>query len=907
MTVEELLQKITEAKENNLTEFDISNSGLIELPPEIGQLTNLQSLNLSGNLLERLPKELENLNNLQELFLESNQLKEFPKEIIKLTNLTALDLSDNQISDLPEEIYGLLNLKELSIRNNQLIRLPRMINGLVNLQSLNLSENQINELPKEITQLTELEMLDLLDNNFTEFPKEIINLTKLHTLDLSGNKLVALPEEIRNLTNLEEINLSRTEINQFPAELRQSNNLKFLGLDESQLGKYGRELIKPGTIGLKIWQSKELEPITLDLNVISGIKSSRELLNFYSEIRKGERKPLNEAKIIVVGQVNAGKSSLIERLINDDFDPNRTPTNGVKIYKDWEIEASGRKILINIWDFGGHEINHATHQFFLTERSIYILLNDSTLDAEANRLEYWLEKIKILGGASPVIIVGNKTDERRTDINLSGLSKKYPNIKAYFPISCKNGDGIDELKNSISKILSEPGVIDDFMPTSWFQVKETLEKIVGDYIPYDKFLEICRENGITDEDIQKNLLNVLKNLGVVFNFGERTQETTVMNPEWLTEGVYNILNSNEVAEKKGILYLGELDRILEKDKYPLHKQRFIVDVMKKFDLCFEVEEDTKFLIPGLLPAEELDSDGWDEALGFEYRYKTFFVSIITKFIVKMYNKISDKIYWRTGVGLEYKVANFVENTALIKADITNKKIIIKVKGNEKSRREFFNIIRDKFDDIHKEFPEEFRQDISEQLQIPGRPEITVDYNHLLVLEKRGDKYYVPVGLTYEVSVESLLNGIESKEKRDEIIKRDESGKDLAIITKQKGIETLETQISHLEKIKSNIDKMAKRKGQINSSIQQILFYLAIGGTMFVGWFLQFIYIGVIISLLIYILTNLISNIKGKEWSLAKASEQIAEAERKRLSEMFNFNEEELFDAKKRLLELKTSL
>ena len=53
---------------------------------------------------------------------------------------------------------------------------------------------------------------------------------------------------------------------------------------------------------------------------------------------------------------------------------------------------------------------HATHQFFLTKRSLYLLVLDARLTQEENRVEYWLKIIQSFGGESPVLIVGNKGD-----------------------------------------------------------------------------------------------------------------------------------------------------------------------------------------------------------------------------------------------------------------------------------------------------------------------------------------------------------------------------------------------------------------------------------------------------------------------------------------------------------------
>jgi internalin A len=66
------------------------------------------------------------------------------------------------------------------------------------------------------------------------------------------------------------------------------------------------------------------------------------------------------------------------------------------------VKNGEREIKVNFWDFGGQEIMHATHQFFLSKRSLYILVLDGRKDEKP---EYWLKLIENFGGDSPVLVV----------------------------------------------------------------------------------------------------------------------------------------------------------------------------------------------------------------------------------------------------------------------------------------------------------------------------------------------------------------------------------------------------------------------------------------------------------------------------------------------------------------------
>jgi internalin A len=66
----------------------------------------------------------------------------------------------------------------------------------------------------------------------------------------------------------------------------------------------------------------------------------------------------------------------------------------------------------------------------------------------------------------------------------------------------------------------------------------------------------------------------------------RLHETSVLKPEWVTKGIYTILNSKTLADRKGELNLKELKNILPKDLYPITKHHFLMEFMRKFSLCF---------------------------------------------------------------------------------------------------------------------------------------------------------------------------------------------------------------------------------------------------------------------------------------------------------------------------------
>jgi len=177
-------------------------------------IVETDSLDLSGNFLNgwygglsgEIPPEIGNLTNLTNLLLNDNQLTgSIPSEIGNLTNLTNLLLNDNQFTgSIPSAIGNLTSIYKLSLHDNQLTgEIPDEIGNLTNLWLLNLSDNRLTgSIPSEIGSLTGLTYLILKNNHLSGLiPPEIANLTYLDILYLNDNQLSgSISESICNLS-----------------------------------------------------------------------------------------------------------------------------------------------------------------------------------------------------------------------------------------------------------------------------------------------------------------------------------------------------------------------------------------------------------------------------------------------------------------------------------------------------------------------------------------------------------------------------------------------------------------------------------------------------------------------------------------------------------------------------------
>jgi internalin A len=604
------------------------------------------------------------------------------------------------------------------------------------------------------------EYLDLSGKSLTAAPPELWQLSFLKRLNLGNNRIKDLPAQIGQLQNLTRLDLNSNELSGLPPQLMELKGLTALDLRSNRFTKLPDVLARLASLEIVFLEGNLLD---IPPEILSTLSPAR-ILNYYSTHRFGKKRALNEAKVLVVGQGSVGKTSLVKQITQRVFNPDEHKTEGIDIHK-WIVPIkSTQQVKLNVWDFGGQEIMHATHQFFLTKRSLYLLVVDTRLSAEENRIEYWLKIIKSFSRDSPVIVVGNKVDQQQLDVDQRGLLAKYSNIKAFLSTSCKTGEGIAHLRSAVATEIGKLDHINDQLLISWFAVKTRLENLREDYIPYQEYVRLCKSEKITDELSQSTLIGFLHDLGIVLNFRDdpRLEDTNILNPEWVTSGVYKILNSPLLFFSKGILQRETLTDILDPQKYPRGKHLFIMDMMRKFELCFEFEgfRDERFLIPDLLQREEVYTGEWEDALDFQYHYSVLPSSIISRFIVRLHPYIHKNTMWRTGVVLSTEQCR-----ALVKADLEDRKIMISIVGPEVFRRQFLDRIRSNFDGIHRTIPGLL---VEEKVPVPGHPEIPpVDYKHLLVLESHGIREWIPEGMVKPIDVKKLLEGIEYERARQQ--------------------------------------------------------------------------------------------------------------------------------------------
>ena len=166
-----------------------------------------------------------------------------------------------------------------------------------------------------------------------------------------------------------------------------------------------------------------------------------------------------EAKVVLLGDANVGKSSIAQRFCKNVFSNKHIATIGGAYLQQRVVLDNGEVMKLHLWDTGGAERFRSLANLYYKEAAVAILTYDVTNEQSLESLEYWIEELKTKADNDILLfLAGNKVDVPSNEIKVShSKAKKFAqeNKMIFYETSARLGTGVVELFTDIAKKLYE--------------------------------------------------------------------------------------------------------------------------------------------------------------------------------------------------------------------------------------------------------------------------------------------------------------------------------------------------------------------------------------------------------------------------------------------------------------------
>ncbi|TAK37700.1 MAG: hypothetical protein EPO28_11660 [Saprospiraceae bacterium] len=518
-----------------------------------------------------------------------------------------------------------------------------------------------------------------------------LNLAGLGLEDAQWKAIVKLLDEAG--VRLKALNVSENRLVRFvpPAGVEA---LKVLDIAENPLEEPPPEIIKQGNAAI---------------------------LDHFRRMKEQGSSAIYEAKLLILGEGGAGKTSLCRKL-QDPANPlpeERETTKGIDVHVLHFPMKNGGQFRMNVWDFGGQEIYHATHQFFLNKRSLYVLLDDTRKDDKSvydPAFRYWLQVCELLGGNSPLLIVQNEKGDRSKSLDLRSMKGHFGFVSGSLPTNLLTCRGLDKVRAEIEHLISSLPHVGTPLPKQWVVIREDVERLTAkkEFISEDEWLALCAERQV-DEEQALQLSQYFHDIGVFLHFQDDAllRLTIILQKDWATNAAYRVLDDETVKQQnKGRFTEADLQRIWHEPHYHRRLPELLA-LLLKFELCYPIPDvqPQQWLVPQLLPVSQPDYEwpgntDWQSVL--QYRYDFMPKGLLGRIVVRLHRFVArPDLAWQRGALLERLGAQ----AEVVETPGEKDTIRIRVyspslgggRGEAALRKELLVIVAEEFDKLHGTF------------------------------------------------------------------------------------------------------------------------------------------------------------------------------------------------------------
>jgi internalin A len=727
--------------------------------------THTKRLDLAHLKLTSIPEEIARLSYVKHLILSHNQIKSIPHFLCGLTNLIELDLDHNELTSIPDSFEGLASLSILELQDNKFISFPEAVFRLPKLKRLDIGTNRISQIPDIPNSHSKLEGLYIHNNKLKVLPESLVNLQNLTTLFVGNNQIAVLPDSIGDFRKLEMFQLRYNELSLIPNAISKLSSLRILNVAENNISSIPHSLSKLPNLA-----QIELAGNPLPEEVFAAWQQGLPSLFRYLNSTATRKVYPRTVKLVLLGEPKAGKTTLLEALRGNQqpCDETRQETLGVNVVTiEKQHPRDHMPMYLSAWDFAGQHIEHATHQFFLTENAVFVVLWSSRVGAAAGKhdLWYWLELLRMRVREPKFLLVATHTEHTPPDLNLADIERSYPGLQGSFAVELCSLKGVEALEKKILELAAESPSLRAEWPPEWLTVRDEIRKLrkKTPYMHPKSFRKLMEDHGVTDRELQKDLASQLHHLGEILYFQDRDElaNIVILDPEWVTELIALVVRSQEVREHKGMLRRQDLEELWKQSNLQPEVREHLIRLMDWFDLTYSTGHATDLgivveALPYSKPEElkEIELSAEQPQMEMIYRFPSLQRHLppgIPTWGIARAHRYSRCMPWKDAAAF---TDDFTKSQALILASDVKKEVRLRVSADYPPF--FFGQLQAILLDTFKRYPGATPELL---FPCPCRPGCTFSHPYETVLKRRrANKDVVCQDSGEDVSVEALLSG-----------------------------------------------------------------------------------------------------------------------------------------------------
>ena len=188
--------------------------------------------------------------------------------------------------------------------------------------------------------------------------------------------------------------------------------------------------------------------------------SEESTLRIKSTSKEDEKTKILETKIVLLGDVSVGKTSIASSYCKNSFNDHHINTIGGAYQQQKVVLPNGSMVKLHIWDTSGQERFRAMTNLYYRDAQVAILTYDITNEQSFSSIDFWIKELKYKVENENMILclVGNKCDVNSNEKKVTTLKGK--NFAAehnmiFFETSAKTGEGVKDLFVTIANKVYE--------------------------------------------------------------------------------------------------------------------------------------------------------------------------------------------------------------------------------------------------------------------------------------------------------------------------------------------------------------------------------------------------------------------------------------------------------------------